>query len=103
MSKQFKEFKESFQHMSKEDLIRQLYISTSMPNEGVAWKKFDQENPPELNTFCAIYSSDSNYVSFGALMQVPGGPTWFEAADNSLVWERVTHYAYINLPGEEEA
>ncbi|WP_339306502.1 hypothetical protein [Paenibacillus sp. FSL R5-0519] len=70
----------------------------------IQWHKYDPENPPELHTPFVAYSIDSNYLTFAEVQRVNYKYKWVEAMDgSSLVWEDVTHYAVINLPGEEEA
>lgn len=70
----------------------------------IPWHKYDQANPPDLHTPFIVYSTYSNYLTFAELQQVNDKFEWVQATDSSsLVWEDITHYAVINLPGEEEA
>lgn len=68
----------------------------------IAWQKYDPENPPEFDQPYIVYSDESKYLTFGELVLVSGRNRWVEASNSSaLVPEDITHYAPINLPGEE--
>jgi len=102
MNKQFKDFKESVKHLSKEDLIRQLYlVSQTSSVKEIPWENYDPENPPAFDKPFIVYSDESNYLTFGEMVLVNGRNRWVEASNSSaFVPEDVTHYAEINLPGE---
>jgi hypothetical protein len=67
----------------------------------IEWTPFNCEHQPEPGAICAIYSAKSNYVSYGIF--TTAGQVWLEAGTGRLLSQKVTHYATINLPGEEEA
>lgn len=67
----------------------------------IEWIPFDSEHRPEPGAICAIYSSTTRYVSFGVLHE--NGKVWLEASTSRLITQKVTHWSFINLPGEEEA
>lgn len=68
----------------------------------IEWIKYDPENPPEWDKPFIIYSDESKYLTFAELIWVNGRNRWVEASNSSaLIPEDITHYAPINLPGEE--
>ncbi|UPK42488.1 hypothetical protein [Paenibacillus pabuli] len=62
----------------------------------IEWRKYDPEKPPEIEGELLIYTG--NYVCTGYL----DGGMLFEQYDGELI-DSATHWAPINLPGEEEA
>ena len=68
----------------------------------IPWQKYDPENPPTYDHPYIVYSAESNYLTFAELILVNGRNRWVEASNSSaIVPEDITHYAPINLPGEE--
>lgn len=63
----------------------------------INWIKYDPENPPAKYTPFIVFSGQHAYISFGQLE----ADRWVEMYEREQpIWD-VTHYAPINLPGEE--
>ncbi|NJJ38558.1 hypothetical protein [Paenibacillus apii] len=66
----------------------------------INWIKYDPENPPELKTEYLI-CTENNGIFAAALYEYESGQiVWAEAKDYEVIL-LVTHYAHINLPGED--
>ncbi|OMF00269.1 hypothetical protein BK124_11460 [Paenibacillus amylolyticus] len=103
MSKQFKEFKESVDHMSKEDLTRQLYLAIHTPTEGIPWCKYDPTDRSIPSHVPHLITDGSNrWIGFHAKRINTPEYTWFDDEREPMNLP-ITHWAPINLPREEEA
>ena len=79
MSKQFKDFKELVDHMSKEELIRQLYIATKTQDS-------TEQQPLQMNT-----------EKFGVLMYAMTKKAASESFQNWLDWNGVSWDEYMDI------
>jgi hypothetical protein len=62
----------------------------------INWIKYDPENPPIRGDYVI---TDGVYVSLAAWLE----GTFHEYVGIDLIDSIVTHYAHINLPGEDKA
>lgn len=65
----------------------------------IPWQKYDPENPPEKMKKFLVSSKTTTAVCI-LTEDDDKSLTWFEYLSESRV-KNVTHYAVINLPGEE--
>lgn len=69
----------------------------------IEWIPFNKENPPELGKKFLVLDDEEKILN--AVLVDDGdkwGLSWWEAYGCGWI-TIVTHYAVINLPGEEEA
>ena len=64
----------------------------------INWIKYDPENPPEENKLYLTFD-DEGEVNKGYYAPIHDGRYFFSNGNGALIG--VTHYAVINLPGEE--
>ncbi|WP_411552212.1 hypothetical protein [Paenibacillus lautus] len=64
----------------------------------INWMEYDSENPPELNKVYLVHGNGR--LASAELDEVkPGRYLWYTPA--GYIADKITHYAVINLPGEE--
>lgn len=62
----------------------------------INWIKYDPENPPETGRYLI---SDETDVEVGMIF----ADQWYSDGDMGMGHSEVTHYAHINLPGDDKA
>lgn len=65
----------------------------------IPWRKYDPENPPAEDVKYLV--SDGYDTAFGYFSNYDTVHTWYPDDCSSFCGDDVTHYAPINLPGEE--
>lgn len=87
---------------SREDLIRLLYHAINKQLE-IPWQKYNAENPPELKEGKTYFVSDGLHADIGWLMNSwdEEPPAWYTPDRSDIYAPAITHFAVINLPGEE--
>lgn len=66
----------------------------------IPWQKYDPENPPELNITFLVTNGKRVISAWLDRDDYTDNLQWWEE-DQVYLFTGVTHYASINLPGEE--
>jgi hypothetical protein len=77
-----------------------LIVSTVTECEGgrrvIAWKKYDPENPPELNKHYLV--SDGRHVDVAGLRNYFDEIRWYPPDRSNIDESSINYFAEINLP-----
>lgn len=69
----------------------------------IPWQKYDLENPPETGKNYFVSDGPNADVAFFEKYWDDEPPRWYPPDLSPIHESSITHYATINLPGEEEA
>jgi hypothetical protein len=69
----------------------------------IEWIKYERTNPPNLNQDTAYLITDGRHIDLGWHSDEIEGeePRWYVPDSCPVGEDHITHYAVINLPGEE--
>ncbi|OMF47734.1 hypothetical protein [Paenibacillus amylolyticus] len=89
MNRQFKEFKESVKHMSREDLVRQLYLSANTKGSPQPGDKVDAINETQFPFLKNVLLYSLEKFRFGVYAKLRRGDETYTIPYERVVLTRV--------------